>query len=114
MNRRSFLKFFGITAAATALPSIAVEALTQKDEWKSQWDSFDPNGKYGNWVSLSEPLNLKDPGTADLKIFKIIEENMRNVIPPNYWNKVKYIQKTGSGGTVDPFYELTTICWRYG
>ena len=118
MNRRSFLKLFGVTAAAVALPAVALEALHPEDVSPERlqldrWAQFDPKATYGDYVILTDDWNSINR-EHKLKIFKVIEDNMRLHIPPDHWHKVKYIDKGfGVGGTVDPYNELSTVAWKY-
>ena len=88
MNRRSFLKLFGVTAAAVALPAVALEALHPEDLSPEQhqlnrWAKFDPKTTYGDFAILDEDWNRIDR-EHKLKIFGILEDNMRHYIPPDY------------------------------
>lgn len=73
--------------------------------------NFDPNSRIGNSVYLEGPLSEEQR----LRVLSVLEENMKNIIPPEYWSKVKYIDSDyRSDGMYDPVDDLEhSMAWKY-
>ena len=107
MNRRSFLKLFGVVAAAPLLPEIARSAIAPEIVTHNDiWDKFNPSLKYGNSICLTDPLDELSH-EAKMRIFSIIERSMRDFVPPGYWGKVEYIYR------YDYYDDSPTLAWKY-
>jgi len=114
MNRRSFLKLFGVSAAATALPVFALEALGVLSlESSHRWEEFDSTQTYGDYILISEDWDSLGRDQK-FKLLKVVETSMREFIPPDKWDKVTYIcHGLGSSGAVDPYQECSSVAWAY-
>jgi len=118
MNRRFFLKLFGVTTSATSLPIFAIEALrsevvSPERDQLDRWENFNPKGEYGNFLCLSDDFDSLSK-ELKLKCLDLFERDMRYEVPPNKWDKVTYTHHAIPDiGAADPYDCRATIAWKY-
>ena len=114
MDRRSFLKLCGVTAAITVAPVLAKtypERFISNSSLSELSGSslFNPSNQYGNAVQVTGLL--KDSGKEQKRrIYNLLHEDMARVVPDEYFDKVHFTEREGDGSFYEPGHYIS---WHY-
>ena len=103
LNRRSFLKILGISAAVLAVdPMSAISNVLG-------YPHFNPRERYGRDYTITDFVDkerVKD-------YIKALDEEVIEVIPPAYRSKVRWLVKNPEPTKADPLAQKGQMAWIY-
>lgn len=104
MDRRDFLKTFGIFLTVASMPPAAIAAVK-----KTNYAHFDPKLEYGDVWNVTDHVNEE----SSLKIREALEPEMELIIPPKYRKKVRWYYHNPKASHVDPLFQRGSVWWKY-